>query len=155
MKLAVALFDAPVNNKYNLMNVFLRLESDFPFGCDMNYEVIKISLIDSENMHVNLSTSLSPEYYVNSLTQEEVEHKLNVTRELYEPFPTERNRSYVESFMYSVENITTIFNTTQMEEQQPCNMDMKLSRRMAQFTPSGVFYYSGEYYWPKEYCIQS
>jgi len=131
----------------------------------VNYEVIKISLIGSDAISINLSTALPPtkpllDIQTYATTTEEVDDSLSqnlrtttASSPVYRTFPMSRNSSYRESFMYSVENITTIFDTAEEEQEQKC--ERKLSRKEVHFTPDGIFFYSGEYFLPTEFCVQS
>lgn len=131
----------------------------------MNYEVIKISLIGSDTISINLTTEPPPtkpllDIQTYATTTEQVDDSLDqnlrttpAASQVYGTFPMSRNSGYQESFMYSVENITAIFDTAEEEEEQKC--ERKLSREEVHFTPGGILFYSQEYFLPTEFCVQS
>jgi len=110
----------------------------------MSYDMIEISLIES-NITTDAVGNESSTFDIFD-SQEERLDKLSYNEDFQS-----RNGSYQERFVYTIENATEIQNSA--EEEIKC--DRKLSRQQVHFTPTGFLFHHGEYYRPKEYCVQS
>ncbi|CAL8081523.1 unnamed protein product [Orchesella dallaii] len=109
----------------------------------LNYDIVKISLIEPNNTEEAHTTESS------TFNDEQVD-TLDI-KSYDENFQSQNGSYETERFVYTTQNTT---ETTILETDIPtCNR--KLSRKPVQFTPTGFLLYHGEYFWPKDYCVQS
>lgn len=118
------------------------LEPSLTFLCEMNYEVVQISLLESKDIGKAKASPSSP-YIENTLVY-------GNTLE-----PDNETSTSTEVTILPIGTTYTVDNFTNEDENNTEICERKLNRNEFQFTPYGILYHSGEYYRPDEYCILS